>query len=237
MNRVTWMVIGFFLLSGVLGAQEVKFLNDKVMDFGKVLQGEVIKGELKFTNVGDGAVEIERVETSCGCTAVTPTKMTYNSGETAVIPFTVKTANFSGVIRKKITVVFKNVTPKSHSFVVQANVVTELTVSPRFISFQKISLNPDTTYTEYIEVDNLAHKKYSVTHIYPEKPLVKITPQSAEIPAGKSHLFRLEFTPEKPGRHSTRVVIETDHPTQSRMTIPVFIFVTAPEKQKAEALH
>lgn len=209
-------------------AQQIQFLNPKVIDMGQVLQGKVIEGEIRFVNIGSGVLELEKVKPSCGCTTVPPGRMSFASGDTAVIPFKIKTENFNGVIRKSIKLVFKNVSPKSQLVVVQANVVTEVKVSPRFVNFQTVQFNPDTTITEFIEIENTSKHDVTLTRVYTKSKYLKIVPETTTVPAGKSFLIRLELHPAAPGHLNTTVKIDTDHPTQRHFTVPVFINVQQP---------
>ncbi len=225
--KVTKYVTGIavLMLSYSLFAQQVKFLHPKVIDNGKVTQGEVINGEIQFVNIGDDYIEIDNIRPSCGCTAVTPSKLVYASGDTARIPFKVETKNFRGVIRKTIKITFKGGEPKSHLVVVQANVVTELNVSPSFISFQNVPFQPDTTVTEFLEIENSSNQAVQIQKISAEGGDLKIFPDKVSIPSGKSHLIRLEFTPTRVGRTNARIHIVSDHTSQSEINIPVFISV------------
>lgn len=217
--------IAILLLTSFGNAQTVEFSHDKVIDTGKVLQGEMVTGNLQFTNTGTVDVEIESVKPSCGCTAVAPEKLVYAPGETATIPFTIDSKKFKGVIRKTIRINFKNVEPKTYVFVVQADVATELTITPDFINFQQVNLNPDTVLTEFFEIENESDQNIEIKNIYSSSESLKISPQSVVIPAGKSHLIQLNFTPNQAGRQNTKIHIESNHQTQSVVDLPVFINV------------
>lgn len=212
-------------LSTLSLAQQIQFLHPKVIDAGEVLQGEVIEGEIKFVNIGDKVVELEQIKPSCGCTTIPPGKMEFASGDTAIIPFKIKTQNFNGVIRKSIKLTFKNMEPRSQLIVVQANVITEVKVTPRFVNFQTVPFIPDSTFTKFIEIENSSDHPVTLTRIYSKGEYLTPVPETATIEPGKSYLIRLELRPEKPGRLNTTVKIETDHPAQKQFTIPVFIFV------------
>jgi len=208
-----------------LFAQQAEFLHDQVLEMGKVSKGDVIEGVIKFKNSGDVPLELESIKPSCGCTAVTPDKMTYGPGETATIPFTLETKNFSGVIRKNIRLNFKNGEKKTHIIVVQAKITTDISISPRFINFQKVKLNPDTTYTEFFEIENESDNPIEIANIQSSNAHVSVYPSNVSIPSGKSHLIRIELKPKETGRQNGQILIESDHKTQGELSIPVFINV------------
>src|SRR4030042_169955 len=79
MNRhqmVRPVLIAMVLMSTLLiadtalasGQPKIKF-KETAWNFGKVKQGEVLSHEFIFTNEGDATLVIQKVSTSCGCTA------------------------------------------------------------------------------------------------------------------------------------------------------------------------
>lgn len=66
---ITVMVImGYSHLAGQAGRPKLVF-KEKVWDFGRIKQGEVVTHEFVFRNEGTAPLKITRVTTSCGCTA------------------------------------------------------------------------------------------------------------------------------------------------------------------------
>ena len=224
----------WIIISGFAIAQTVEFLHPKIIEYGKIPQGEVIKGEIRFVNNGEMPLELDGVRPSCGCTAVKPDKMTFAAGETAVIPYEVKTVNFHGIIRKTIQLTFKNATAEKETIVIQANVTTDMSINPRYVNFRNLSLNPDTTYTEFFEIENGSENSLAVTRIFSENAALKVTPAEVTIPPGKSHLIRLEFIPNKAGRQNAKVVIETNNPRVSSQNLSVFINVKENKAARSE---
>ncbi|MCB0290178.1 MAG: DUF1573 domain-containing protein, partial [Calditrichaeota bacterium] len=151
------ILLGLFtllMLTVALMGQQVEFKNPKMIEVGKISQGEKIQGTIEFTNTGSTPVEIAEVKASCGCTAVKPEKMVFASGESTSIPYTIDTERFSGVIQKSISIIFKDMEPAAHTFFVRAEVVTSMTISPRYINFKNVTQNADTTLTEFFEITN-----------------------------------------------------------------------------------
>lgn len=225
---ISFLVLVFGL--SIAFAQQVEFLHPNVIELGKVQQGEILEGKIEFKNTGDVPVEIESIRPSCGCTAVTPEKMVYESGETAVIPFSIKTKNFSGLIRKSIKVTFKNMEPRTYTFFAQATVVTDLNITPKYINFYQVDMNADTVITEYFEIENTSDATIEITKIRTDSKFLKVAPESVVVPSGKSHLVRLDFTPTEAGRHNTQIHIESSLKTENQKDLPVFIYVRDPLK-------
>lgn len=91
-------------------------------DFGKVIEGEIVSYNFKFTNTGNADLIITKVSTSCGCTAsdypIDPVK----PGETAEIEAKFNSENRTGFQNKRITVL-TNATPAKTNLYIRADVI------------------------------------------------------------------------------------------------------------------
>ena len=226
MKRKSLITILVLVLLSFGAYGQVKLLHDKIINHGAVKQGDVIKGNIQFINKSNEPIELEDVRTSCGCTAVKPEKMIFEPGETK---------QFTGVIRKTIRLVFRDKSIRPEVIFVEANITTDLVISPRFINFQKVILNPDTILNEFIEVQNNSQKQLAITNVYADNDLLTVFPNSTVIPPGKSQLLRVDLTPTKVGRFNSNIIIKTDHKNFSSKNIPVFINIH--EKKKLTSSH
>ena len=73
--------------------------------FGKIKQGEVIKHDFKFTNVGKAPLVIKKVDVSCGCTFPSYPFIPIEPGKEGVIGITYDSKNKAGRQKPTITVV------------------------------------------------------------------------------------------------------------------------------------
>jgi len=71
-------------------------------DFGKVKQGDVLTYEFIFTNKGEGTLSVERVETSCGCTAALASADKIAPGAEGKIKATLNTHGYQGKFTRYI---------------------------------------------------------------------------------------------------------------------------------------
>jgi predicted small secreted protein len=74
-------------------------------DFGKIIQGESVSYDFKFTNTGKSDLIIVDVSTSCGCTVPSFPKTPIRAGETGVIKVSFNSAGKFGFQAKNILVV------------------------------------------------------------------------------------------------------------------------------------
>lgn len=220
-------VFGFLLIAvSLVSAQEVEYLTPSLIDVGEFNEGQLIEGTIKFRNPGNKPLLISDVKTSCGCTVPKLTKREYLPGETGTIDFTIKTTGFSGVIRKSITVLFENPGMQPGRFIVQAKIHPEVNLTPRYLNFTKITADPDTTVTEYIELENNSDKSIHVSRVESSHPFISVRPGSIQIPPHKSQLFAVEVRPVKMGRFRATINLATDNENKPTVTVPVFIYIT-----------
>ncbi|MFQ5647126.1 MAG: DUF1573 domain-containing protein [bacterium] len=82
---------------------EIKFESRKY-DFGKIDQGKIVTHVFKFQNKGKGTLVIDKVKTSCGCTAALLSAKTLKPGENGEIKATFNSGRFRGAIKKTVYV-------------------------------------------------------------------------------------------------------------------------------------
>lgn len=107
---------------------KIKFHEVKI-DFGKVKQGKVLTHAFKFVNEGDETLTIDRVRTSCGCTAVLVSKKEIPPGEEGELKVTFNTRGYAGKLSKYIYVDTNDPTQKSKQITVSVDI--EVPPQPR----------------------------------------------------------------------------------------------------------
>ena len=206
-----------------LQAQEVQLITPKLIDLGKVHEGGQVDGKICFLNSGKKPFTIKKIRSSCGCTATQIEKEMYMPGDTAQIHFSIDTRGFRRVVRKTITVLFHEEGMENIKYTLQMHVFSELELSPRFISFRHIPVNPDTMITEYFSIQNNSEKSVQIKEVSSNYDLVEVFPKSVAIPAGKEHLFRIELRPKRKEQRSVSIYIETDHQHKNQILQPVYV--------------
>jgi hypothetical protein len=74
-------------------------------NFGKVKQGEVLTHEFVFKNSGDATLVVERVETTCGCTAALVSADKIGPGKEGKIKVSLDTHGYSGRMSRYVYLV------------------------------------------------------------------------------------------------------------------------------------
>jgi hypothetical protein len=91
-------------------------------DFGKVIQGEVVTYNFRFTNTGNADLIIAKVSTSCGCTASNYPVDPIKPGETKSIEAKFDSKNRNGFQNNRVTVL-SNATPAKTNLYIKADVI------------------------------------------------------------------------------------------------------------------
>lgn len=108
-------------LDGSVKLPKIEFKKQE-HDFGKVIQGEVVTYNFKFTNTGNADLVIAKVSTSCGCTASKYPSEPVKPGETKSIEAKFDSKNRNGFQNKRITVL-TNATPAKTNLYIKADII------------------------------------------------------------------------------------------------------------------
>lgn len=97
-------VIAFISMTAMqTGKAEFKF-EKETHDFGKLTVGKPVSVDFKFTNIGDEALVISNVESTCGCTVAKFTNAPVKKGETGIITVTFNSAAEQPGFTKAVTI-------------------------------------------------------------------------------------------------------------------------------------
>jgi hypothetical protein len=213
------------LLPSSLLSQEIEYITPRLIDLGRIREDGIIEQTIWFVNNKEKSVTIDRVRSSCGCTAARLGDKTFPPGDTASVGFSFNPRGYHGTVRKVVTVIFKDGGIPDGKFVVQADVYSDLDVDPRYLNFGAIPMQPDTVLTQWLSLMNNSEKSIAVKKIYTNDDLVRASPDAAEIPAGKEQLIRVDISANRTGRYTFYVHIQTDSPTKPRINVPIFIYI------------
>jgi hypothetical protein len=97
--------------------------EEEVHDFGKIIEGETVAFEFKFTNSGKSDLLIANISTSCGCTVPTFTKAPVHPGRQGTIKVTFNSAGKRGYQTKNILIA-ANTQPNVSELRIKAQVVS-----------------------------------------------------------------------------------------------------------------
>ena len=99
-------------------------------DFGVVARGADAKYRIEITNLYQEEVHIQQITTTCGCTAVRPSKETLASREKAEIEITMDTRKFTNLKTSSVVVVFDKPLFAEVRIPIQAYIRTDVVLNP-----------------------------------------------------------------------------------------------------------
>ncbi len=92
-------------------------------DFGKVKQSEVLSHEFVFKNTGDSVLVVERVETTCGCTAAIVSANRIEPGREGRIKVSLDTHGYAGRMTRYIYLVSNDAVNDRRELSVSADII------------------------------------------------------------------------------------------------------------------
>ncbi len=240
--RVMASAIIILLAAGATGTAEGKEarakFKEEVWDFGKVKQGEVLAHEFVFTNEGDAPLVIERVSTSCGCTAALASEDRIAPGKEGRVKASFDTRGFAGSVVKYVYVESNDASNARR----ELKVTAEIDVPPqprieldRYNADLGLSLEGEVTSTRFT-VRNVGQLELKIEIAHPEfkffaagKPAV--FPMS--VAAGKEVELEVRFpAPAKPGMLRDYVLVKSNDPIRASLSIYISRYVVSKKDLK-----
>lgn len=202
-----------------------------VHDAGVVPTGQKIVHDFVIENQGDAVLEITDVRPACGCT-VAQFDRTIAPGASGKVNAVLDTSTFGGAIAKGVTVLTNDPARPRLELTVKAEVRPHLIADPGFARF----LQPQHSDPGVVEqrlwtksFDNL--EILDVTSPY---PFLKITHKPITADADRHEdgvgpqyelTFVLDYSQAPVGSLAEYAVVETNHPEQPEVKIPVSGFI------------
>ncbi len=207
-------------------------------DFGKVKQGDVLSHEFVFKNGGGAPLVVDKVETSCGCTAALVSEKIVAPGKQGKIKTTFDTRGYSGRLTRYIYLVSNDgenprrelsvvadieVLPSARIDVDRYNVDMGLVLEGEAPS-ARIAIK--STGERELKVE-MAHE--NVQFFSGGRPLAS----PFFLPAGESRQVEIRFAPQaRTGVQRDYVLIKSNDPVRSTFSIYVSRYVVSRKELK-----
>ncbi len=204
-------------------AQHLQYLTPQVIDFDSVKEDTLLQGSILFVNVGSEPVTIRNVRTSCGCTVAQASKKECASGDTMDISFSFNTRGFGGLVRKTISILFQEADYENANFVIQANVIQDVDITPKNFRFSVDRSNSDSTITDRFTVHNYWNQPIQIYGVYEENDIITATPASTVIQPGEEKQFTIQLHLSRIEQRYITLTIDTDYIREPQTIIPVLI--------------
>ncbi len=207
-------------------------------DFGKVKQGDVVSYEFVFKNEGGAPLVIEKVETTCGCTAALVSEKTIAPGREGLIKATFDTRGYSGRLARYLYIISND----SESPRRELSLVAEIEVPPsaridvdRYNVDMGLVLEGEApTATIVIKSAGERELKVELSHenvrfFSGGKPLAS----PFFLPTGESREVEMRFPPQaKTGIARDYVLVKSNDPVRATLSIYVSRYVISRKELK-----
>ena len=219
------VVLWLFISSGTCFAAPVFNVDSTRFDFGEVFQGEKVPHVFKFTNDGDEVLKIDRVRSSCGCTAVLLSEKSIPPGGSGEIKANFDSSRFRGDVSKTIYVYSNDPMDATKQLYVKGTVIEKVSVTPSQVDFGSVAVKQEVTSRVTLKNHFEEPMKVGKAKATAEELLVKMQPTA--LGQGDEMVIELAYTP-KPGnaRFSGYILLPVQGVPRNELRIPVYATIT-----------
>jgi hypothetical protein len=204
----------------VFAAPSLKADNPK-FDFGEVFQGEKVPHVFEFTNAGDETLKIDRVRSSCGCTAVLVSEKIIQPGEKGEIQTSFDSNRFRGDVKKTIYLYSNDPVRPTMQFQLGGKVLEIVSIEPAQINFGTVV--PGKAVTSTVLLHNQGTKPLTLGKPHSTAAELVAKLPGSSFASGDEVTLELKLTP-KPGqdRFSGYVLVPVAGVPKNELRIPVY---------------
>jgi len=200
-------------------------------DFGKIKQGDVVNHEFVFKNEGGAPLVVDKVETTCGCTAALVSEKRIAPGEDGKIKTTFDTRGYSGRLTRYIYLVSNDgENPRR-----ELSLIADIEVPPsaridvdRYNVDMGLCLEGETPSAKIV-VKSAGQRELKVEMAHENIKFFSAGKPLASpffLPTGESREVELRFPPQgRTGVQRDYVLIKSNDPVRSTLSVYVSRYV------------
>jgi len=138
-------------------------VDENEINFELVTQGSKVEKVFTFKNVGDANLNIERVKSSCGCTAALLSSRELAPGESGEVRATFDSTRFQGLVVKTIYLYTNDPSHKVVQLHLRGEVKPEVSVTPRRLTLNAVV--PGQEAVAKLSVANIGDKELVIEKV------------------------------------------------------------------------
>jgi len=196
-------------------------VKTSTFNFGEIYQGDKVPHVFEFANQGDDPLVIDRVRSSCGCTAVLVSEKNIPPGGKGELKANFDSARFRGSISKTIYLYSNDPVRPTMQFHLKGTVLEIVAVEPAQINFGRVEAKNPVTAKVVLRNQGIE----TLTLGKPHATAAELVAQIPEVDfvSGAEVTLELQLTP-KPGqeRFSGYVLVPIDGVPKNELRIPVY---------------
>jgi hypothetical protein len=190
-------------------------------NFGTIFQGENVRHVFTFANRGDAPLTIDKVSSSCGCTAALASAKVLAPGESGEIQTSFDSTRFRGAISKTVYLYTNDPAQPMVQLQLKGNVQVEVALEPQLVNFGTVV--PKRTVKSTVSLINQGKQEVRLEGLETTAPELAARLSAAVVPPGGQVTVELALTP-KPGqpRFSGYVLFKAAGAINHDLRIPVY---------------
>jgi hypothetical protein len=184
--------------------------------------GEEVEHTFTFRNVGGALLTVEKVRTSCGCTAALISDKEIPPGGTGEIKTTFRTKGYQGDVKKSLTVESNDPENELVRLTMGGKVLSEVSVWPRYLNWESIEQG-DPPRPRRISIWFPEGRGLRLEKIHSESPSVVLKEESEE---ENKVIYSVALAENLPtGRFTGRITVRTNSERLQEVHVPFYGFV------------
>ncbi len=201
------------------GPQPKIVFKDKEYDFGEAKGLDKIEHVFKFRNEGKADLKIDKVKSSCGCTAALASAKVIPPGKEGEIKATFKFGKRRGKQTKHIYVNSNDPAVPNEKLTLSGIIIPAFDVQPSTLYFRDLK----TVTSQKVKISQTLAEELKLGNISSRLKLVETKLTEEPSKDGKKH-YTLEVSVKPdvaPGRYSDNITVETNNKKKPKIDIPV----------------
>jgi hypothetical protein len=222
-------VVFVSMVGSVYAAPHLEVAQDTI-DWGHIYAGEQKDGVFTLHNGGDSALIINRVRSSCGCTAAMMSEETVQPGADAQLRVHFNSKHFSGQVVKRVMVISNDPAHPQQQFTLRAHIVTELVVTPNHLSLGAIQIGEKLVRS--LTLENRSDVTVQLKALRSTSAAIRLDAVPKELQPGEKVAVQLKVTgPDKAGTTiNGYLLIDAQGHTRTQMRLPIVARVAKQKK-------
>lgn len=202
-------------------------------DFGTKTAGEVVNYSFVIANIGDQPLVIDKVLTSCGCTAAEPVEKTIQPNKSTTIKVEFNTTGREGKQIKYINIVSNDPNDGVHKLTLQGEVAAapKVTVDGAKLKFEKNQHDfgnaTDGDIVSYtFKFENTGNKDLEIRDVRTSCGCTAAVPDKKIYKPGESGTLKVDLdTKNRPGRLSRTITVMSNDVENEYQVLTVYVEV------------
>jgi len=196
-------------------------------DFGQIFQGEKVEHTFRFQNAGDEPLIVDRVRSSCGCTAALLSTKIIAAGDVAELKATFDSARFNGAVVKTIYLYTNDPLQQVTELHMRGTVKQEIVISPPRLDLQNLVIGA--TKEIVVRLSNQSKKPLSLSGLQTTTPELVAVLSAEQVTPGGEASITIRVTPkEGSGRLNGYVLLQTNSEHVPELRLPIYATVAPP---------